>query len=141
MAGEEGVQKSRRRSSNHAPKLGEIPHASPITNSATQSQDKAGTPVILSLIRETPNLMSSSIILSSIHAKRTQMDGGRRGSQDGHSSILADPPIMRCGRTVDKVLTFHLSGSRLVKSEKILFAATGTSHTAFVTGTHMGLSA
>ena len=131
-------------SSSHAPKLGEIPHASPIMNLAIQSQDKEGVPVILSLIRETPNLMSSSMILSSIHAKKTQMDRGQRGSQDGRSSITADssrPPIMRRSRTVDKVLTFHLSGSNLVRSEKIQSAATGTSHTAFVTGTHIELCA
>ena len=129
---------------SHAPKLGEIPHASPIMNLAIQSQDKEGTPVILSLIRETPNLMSSSMILSSIHAKTKQMDGGQRGSQDGCSSIMADssrPQIMRRSKTVDKVLTFHLSGSNLVKSEKIRSAATGTCHTAFVTGTHIELFA
>ena len=127
-------------SSSRAPKLGDIPQVSPVMNSATQSQDKEGTPVILSLIRETPNLMSSSMILSSILTKKTQMDGGQRGSQDGHSSIVADssqPPIMRRSKTVDKVLTFRLSGSNFVKSEKIRSAATGTCHTAFVTGTHI----
>ena len=118
-----------------------------------QSVGKQDTPAILSLMKDTPNLMSSSLILSSIHAQRKSQGNDICGAarslerSDGGGRLLGEGGGLRGRRgseqqagVVDEVYVFRQSGSDLVNSKKLTAVSMGTNHTAFLTGENSALS-
>lgn len=114
-------------------------------------RDKGETPAILSLIKDSPNVTTSSVILSNLHTRRmsAKSDGGLLGASfnkgaalraeaGGASAIISrrqsQGVVTRVKGMVDEVSVFTLSGSELIRSKKITAASMGTNHTAMVTG-------
>lgn len=125
----------------------ELPHP-PLTGDQEtdkESNDKeGGAPAILSLIKDPPNLMNSSFILSSFHARKMARNGtgDQHQAQEQHGSVALQSRATRVqqrgGRgVVDEVCVFRPSGSSLLNSKRITAASTGTNHTVFKTGTQI----
>ena len=108
----------------------------PVRSESEQHQTE--TPAILSLMKDNPSPMSSSLFLSSIHARR--MSRGDDTSAAARS--LAEEGGAWRGRrgseqqagVVDEVSAFRQSGSGIINSKKITAVSMGTNHTAFLTG-------
>ena len=138
---------------SHAPKLSNLPPSShvPSLEGNTQTDKKEeDSPAILSLMKDSPNAMTSSVILSSLHTRRMSAkaegsllgasftkSGGLRGDVGGASSILgrrqSQGVVSKIKGMVDEVSVFTLSGSELVRSKTIAAASMGTNHTALLT--------
>ena len=148
---------------SRAPKLSSLPpsiHVPSLEGNIIGSE-KGDTPVILSSMKDTPNVMTSSMILSKMHTRRmsakteggllgasfTSKGGGLRGGEVGGASSSSSSSILQPGGRrqshsvgskvkgmVEEVTEFTTSGLDLVRSKIIRAASMGTNHTALLTG-------
>ena len=133
--------------SSHAPKLSQLPPSShvPSLEGSVPMAEKRETPAILSMMKDSPNVTTSSVILSNLHTRRmsAKSEGGLLGASfnrpevSGASSILGRRQsagvVTRVKGMVDEVSVFTMSGSKLVRSKTVTATAMGTNHTALVT--------
>ena len=149
---------------SRAPKLSSLPpssHVPSIEGNIIPSSDKGDTPAILSIMKDSPNVMTSSVILSNLHTRRMSAKaeggllgasftatkgGGLRGGEVGGASSASSSILQLTGRRqshqgvglkvkgmVEEVTEFTPSGSELVRSKGITAASMGTNHTALLT--------
>ena len=150
---------------SRAPKLSSLPpssHVPSLEGSIIPSSDKGDTPAILSIMKDSPNVMTSSVILSNLHTRRMSAKaegggllgasftatkgGGLRGGEVGGASSASSSILQLTGRRqshqgvglkvkgmVEEVMEFTPSGSELVRSKVITAVSMGTNHTALLT--------
>ena len=149
---------------SRAPKLSSLPpssHVPSLEGNIIASSDKGDTPAILSIMKDSPNVMTSSVILSNLHTRRMSAKaegggllgasftatkgGGLRGGEVGGASSASSSILQLGGRRqsqsvgskikgmVEEVMEFTPSGSELVRSKVITAASMGTNHTALLT--------
>ena len=116
--------------------------------------EKGETPAILSMMKDSPNVTTSSVILSNLHTRRMSAKsegggllgasfnkGGALRQEVGGASFLlgrrqSAGVVTRVKGMVDEVSVFTLSGSKLIRSKTVTAAAMGTNHTALSTSNH-----
>ena len=147
---------------SRAPKLSSLPPSShvPSLEGGIIGTEKGDAPAILSIMKDSPNVMTSSVILSNLHTRRmsakaegggllgasfTTKGGGLRGGEVGGASSSSSSILQLGGRRqsqsvgskvkgiVDEVTEFTPSGSELVRSKVIAAASMGTNHTVLLT--------
>lgn len=134
--------------SSRAPKLSHLPPSIHVPSlEGNVSTAKEETPAILSMMKDTPNVMTSSVILSSLHSRRmsAKSEGGLLGAsfnKDGvggasslHGRRQSQGVVTKVKGMVDEASVFTLSGSELIRSKTITAVSMGTNHTALVTST------
>ena len=158
-AKQESAAESHLSPTSRAPKLSSLPPSSHVPSlEGNIGSEKGDTPAILNIMKDSPNVMTSSVILSNLHTRRmsSKADGGLlgasfttkggtlRGGEVGGTSSSSS--ILQLGRRqsqsvgtkvkgmVEEVMEFTPSGSELVTSKVITAASMGTNHTALLTG-------
>ena len=135
--------------SPRAPKLSHLPPSSHVPSLEDAALIKEDTPAILNLMKDSPNVMTSSVILSNLHTRRMSAKsegtlgasfnkgGALRQEVGGASSLLgrrqSQGVVTKVKGMVDEVSVFTLSGSGLIRSKSVTAASVGTNHTAIVT--------
>ena len=141
---------------SRAPKLSSLPPSAHVPSlEGNVEPEKEGAPAILNIMKDSPNVMTSSVILSNLHTRRmsAKAEGGllgasfsKGGASRGDMGGAASSSILLGRRhsqnvgskvkgTVEEVTGFTLSGSELIRSKVILAASMGTNHTALLTST------
>ena len=161
---EESEDKSKQESETHlsptsrAPKLSSLPPSSHVPSlEGNIGSEKGDTPAILSIMKDSPNVMTSSVILSNLHTRRmsAKAEGGLLGAsfttkgaalRGGEVGGALSSSILQLGGRrqsqsvgskvkgmVEEVTEFTLSGSELIRSKVIRAASMGTNHTTLLT--------
>ena len=162
---EDSEDKTKQESESHlsptsrAPKLSSLPPSSHVPSlEGNTGSEKGDTPAILSIMKDSPNVMTSSVILSNLHTRRMSakaeggllgasfttkggaLRGGEAGGASSSSSILqlggrrqSQSVGSKVKGMVEEVTEFTPSGSELVRSKVIRAASMGTNHTALLT--------